>query len=95
MDHWADQQEVHLHFSIFFEESKMRLFRLIAVPLSQLTWGQEGVADSLCNPHDTVCVEVIIFAIVEIRFLFLILTWFGFSLNRRCRISLTPINIKL
>lgn len=26
--------------------------------MMKLPWGQEGVADSLCNPNDTVCVEV-------------------------------------
>ncbi len=36
----------------------MRLFQLVRLPFTQLPWGQEGVEDSLCNPHDGVCIEV-------------------------------------
>jgi hypothetical protein len=57
-----NRQQCGLHFdpAVFFEGSfaEMRLFALVRLPLTQLPWGQEGVPDSLCNPHDTVCVEV-------------------------------------
>jgi hypothetical protein len=38
----------------------MRVFQLVGLPrrMSMLPFGQNGVADSLCAPNDTVCVEV-------------------------------------